>query len=563
MDKVPLQVFDTHHREHELQVTRSLLDAIRRLCSSRGGAEFFLWVDQLSIDQSSVTEKNVQIAMMKEIYEHAKNVVVWLGPAQDDSDIAFRKIKEVGHIWNDIQPCEGEPLDIHILLSKVLNHVGRIWSDTPDSRLQWNAIKVLFDRPWWLRTWIRAEATAVARKATPFLCGPSFMTMEVLNDFLDVMMLLMAAKPALCGDLVSRTLSRPVQISDFYAMRRQTQSAPALLPLVRKFRHSKSTDPGDKIFCLVAFASDASEPGVQFDIEYGHDTKVVFANFAIWTMRRYKTIEIFSDCHSSLGGEGLSSWMPAWSVPPSYSTPLDGDSFKQGPRYSASGKWADTLAVGPYRAVSPPRMLLLSGVCIATVASVSEASPALSSDLNMAKSWLSLEDREAICPLNKISNGYVLARTVSTNQGDMVDLWGEELKNVMDRLTPLSVVRNRRLFFTTPGAHGGRGVIGLGPGYMIPGDSIFMVKGGRLLYVLQELTVPTTRTKGCLDLTGGSETSVTLFAEKDTVYVLAGECFIYGLMNGELLDYLGEPPKKERPAVLEAMDKDFRRIILF
>jgi hypothetical protein len=42
------------------------------------------WVDALCIDQNNIPEKNSQVSKMKEIYEGAKKIVVWLGPAADD-----------------------------------------------------------------------------------------------------------------------------------------------------------------------------------------------------------------------------------------------------------------------------------------------------------------------------------------------------------------------------------------------------------------------------------------------------------------------------------------------
>lgn len=38
-----------------------------------------VWVDAICIDQSSSEERSTQVAMMAEIYDRAKRVVVWLG----------------------------------------------------------------------------------------------------------------------------------------------------------------------------------------------------------------------------------------------------------------------------------------------------------------------------------------------------------------------------------------------------------------------------------------------------------------------------------------------------
>jgi hypothetical protein len=43
-------------------------------------------------------------------------------------------------------------------------------------------------------------------------------------------------------------------------------------------------------------------------------------------------------------------------------------------------------------------------------------------------------------------------------------------------------------------------------------------------------------------------------------YELVGEAFVLGLMDGEVIDMLGETPKRERPPPLADMDRVFRTI---
>jgi hypothetical protein len=50
----------------------------------------WLWIDQLCIDQSSVSEKNHQVALMGVIYSDALQVLVWLGKGTDGTEKAVR-----------------------------------------------------------------------------------------------------------------------------------------------------------------------------------------------------------------------------------------------------------------------------------------------------------------------------------------------------------------------------------------------------------------------------------------------------------------------------------------
>lgn len=57
------------------------LRLFRKRIGKRGSAKIGLWVDAISINQSSNEERSAQVSMMAEIYQKARNVVVWLGNA--------------------------------------------------------------------------------------------------------------------------------------------------------------------------------------------------------------------------------------------------------------------------------------------------------------------------------------------------------------------------------------------------------------------------------------------------------------------------------------------------
>lgn len=61
----------------ELLISRTCKAALLRL--RRRMRPRSLWVDQICIDQTSLTEKNQQIALMGEIYNKTSRAIVWLG----------------------------------------------------------------------------------------------------------------------------------------------------------------------------------------------------------------------------------------------------------------------------------------------------------------------------------------------------------------------------------------------------------------------------------------------------------------------------------------------------
>jgi hypothetical protein len=77
-----------------LFVTSNLESALRHL--HYPDRPRHLRIDALCIDQSCNEEKAPQVAMMGAIYASASTVLVWLGPAADDSDRALATVRHIG-----------------------------------------------------------------------------------------------------------------------------------------------------------------------------------------------------------------------------------------------------------------------------------------------------------------------------------------------------------------------------------------------------------------------------------------------------------------------------------
>jgi hypothetical protein len=81
-----------------LLITPNCDAAIRCLRSATGTKT--LWIDSICIDQTSdaVEERNVQVALMGEIYKSAARVVVWLGPSNERVERAIRQVMDIAMI---------------------------------------------------------------------------------------------------------------------------------------------------------------------------------------------------------------------------------------------------------------------------------------------------------------------------------------------------------------------------------------------------------------------------------------------------------------------------------
>jgi hypothetical protein len=83
-----------------LDINASLHSALRRLRHPDRPRR--LWIDQICINQDSLSERSQQVQFMNRIYKNGNHVLVWLGP--DDHEVAmsaFAKILELDEIFRD------------------------------------------------------------------------------------------------------------------------------------------------------------------------------------------------------------------------------------------------------------------------------------------------------------------------------------------------------------------------------------------------------------------------------------------------------------------------------
>jgi hypothetical protein len=74
--------------------------------------DLVLWIDAICINQKDIAERNKHVKVMKEVYEQAKSVLIWLGPSADDSHLAMQTIRalnEVQEYWDRMQELQTLP----------------------------------------------------------------------------------------------------------------------------------------------------------------------------------------------------------------------------------------------------------------------------------------------------------------------------------------------------------------------------------------------------------------------------------------------------------------------
>ena len=253
-----------------IQITQSLFDALIHLRHPK--ATRTLWVDAVCIDQNNNDEKIEQLPHMKDIYQHASHVVIWLGLADRSSGRALDLIRVAAN-WLRQEP--GQSLHQKEPFSHERN--GQ-WGFPPNEDLEgWLPVESLFARSWFSRCWTFQES-ALATNATiqigahlldwVDLCyffargGYVWKVTAIGTKFKELCQLCWASR-------IGRGLKEWIPIP--------------LLVLLEATINTQATLPKDRIFGLLALAAESTQtyfsPSGSVDSpKYNMSTRELFTN---------------------------------------------------------------------------------------------------------------------------------------------------------------------------------------------------------------------------------------------------------------------------------------------
>ncbi|KAF2110904.1 heterokaryon incompatibility protein-domain-containing protein [Lophiotrema nucula] len=282
-------------------ITRNLHDALEDL--QLAYQERTLWVDAVCINQADNEERTHQVSQMRHVYESASRVIAYLGKEYEGSDAAMEFLEIVGR----------DP-DIHY--SPRLNpHIAVHGMDICSEGLR-DAIISFLDLDWWKRVWTVQEF-ALARNSV-LQCGdrqlPGSHLIQIYESYMkhaydccggwDYL----NAKSAKYGIDIWSALQRIADLN--FAC---TSEELSFLEVLESFRTRHSFDPRDKMYGMLALATGRWENVIEAD--YTKSTEDVYRALALAATERTGNLGFLSHCYGRRYPElRLPSWIPDWTA---------------------------------------------------------------------------------------------------------------------------------------------------------------------------------------------------------------------------------------------------------
>lgn len=285
-----------------LPVTRNLYEALRQL--RQRAATIWLWVDAICINQADIAERNEQVSLMKKVYSSAANVLVWLGPEADDSELAISLIKAWA-VWGDNDDdATIEGADFVAMVKAMSNPFGKE---------AWLAARKLFARPYWRRMWIFQEL--IFAKHVLVFCGSNKFSWSELGRA--QLAWVQLSRPAFHG-LVDSTAQRLVTLTDFNAtspiflrglLQKNDKRCEDISSLMNLTISRLADDPRDKIYALLGF----EEIGIlDLEPDYHAPVKMVYTDFMQRCVEMEGSLRILSLAGVGWETKGPELDLPSW-----------------------------------------------------------------------------------------------------------------------------------------------------------------------------------------------------------------------------------------------------------
>ena len=267
-----------------------------------------LWVDAVCINQRNEKERGHQVARMSKIFQCAKTVCVWLGPAAEHSDDAVEFVKCLWHMkksMTDTADCEWR-------LFKE-NFLGYGYPQAQEF-MQLRALGFLMKRAWFYRRWVVQEVAFAAdivvqcghavigwkefTFAISFLHAHHEKLIHILRMYnMWEFQYLVPNKQETVPDIQAEAAARFLFVTKDVLRKDGLNRFTSLVDieaLVVRLSDLQVSDGRDSVYALLSLANDTEESD-QLSPDYAKSSTEVCIDFVRHVLRSRKSLDIL--CH--------------------------------------------------------------------------------------------------------------------------------------------------------------------------------------------------------------------------------------------------------------------------
>jgi len=298
-DPIPITV----NQKWTVKITQNLFTALKHL--RLADKPRLMWIDAVCINQDDLQERAQQVTLMRKIYEQAGQIVVWLGPEEDDSALALD--------WLQMISDDVEVDWLNNTMSSPWGADDCFWFVKGEREREGLALLALLRRVWFERLWIRQEVF-MARRAV-VRCGGGEISWA---DFKNAVFCMKER-----GVYFGQTEDE-LEVSRMFTQRLllvcglgQERIRLHLITLLEETCASQCKDPSDKVYGIMGMLS-GSRFAESIVPDYTVSAAEVYTIVSVEHMRQFRTLRLLARAgvveRGSALQDRLPSWVPDWTV---------------------------------------------------------------------------------------------------------------------------------------------------------------------------------------------------------------------------------------------------------
>ncbi|KHJ31961.1 putative heterokaryon incompatibility protein [Erysiphe necator] len=280
-----------------LRITKSLHAALRQLRYQDKSR--ILWVDAICINQNDLDERAQQVSLMKSIFPMASKVLVWLGEADEKTELAIKAIDKWA-TFNRQYRCNSD--------ATRFSKFEERFAFKPGYRDTLEAVGALTYRPWFDRCWTFQEI--ILSTQAELNVGKFRITWDCFYHALEAFPMHLLADNVLNFNALfmchgkEKTKRHSSKNSDSITVSRNLSR---VLQITRNFT---ATDPRDKIFSVLSIA-EIKNP-IIFQPNYNKSVRDTFISSTLAMIREENSLNVLMSCGEHNRDRNLPSWCPDW-----------------------------------------------------------------------------------------------------------------------------------------------------------------------------------------------------------------------------------------------------------